>query len=408
MKLLFKLLKQNISPLQLLGFIIVNFIGGVIVLSGMQASFDFRKLSGKEDQLLSGGYVVISKPVTSVSTVGSLFGLRPSFSKSEIKELEELSSVSSVGAFVPAEFEIKAALAIGAVKVKSDIFLEAVPDEFIKNDYNAVGGVQRQWSATLESDTVPIIIPRNYFNLYNFGFAASHGLPQISDELLGEFPIKLYIYGSDGIREYDAVVCGLTNRLNTILAPMDFISEANAVCAPGVKSRPSRLILATDASEADESLFGYLNEREYVVEGDSSHVRLQTFIYSLIFVVIAVGLVFSLLAFSLLVISIILLIEKNREKIINLYYIGYSPRQIAGTYMALAVVADVVVWGSALVATLLLYPSFSDIMSNASPTFVPAALSSVVWAALLSAILFALMHCAMILRQVRRHCLCLK
>lgn len=404
MGLLFKLLRQNISIVQVLGFLLVNLIGGVIVLSGIQAAVDFDSFSGDGDQLLSGGYVVVSKPVTSVTTIGNLLGMRPSFSEDEIEELENLSAVSSVGAFVSSEFKVKAALSIGQVNIRTDIFLEAVPDEFIKNDFNEVGGVQRKWSASPHSDTIPIIIPRNYYNLYNFGFATSHGLPQISDDMLGVFPIKLYIRGKGGVVEYDAVVCGLTNKLNTILVPMDFMQQANALFAPDVTPSPSRLILATDASQTQDSLFDFLRDNEYVIEGDSSHVRLQAFIHNLLLVVIAIGFVFSLLAFFLLVISILLLIEKNKEKIANLYSIGYSVGQVSVVYKFMVVVVDFVVWCFAAILTAVVYPQFSNLMQNASPDFRPASLLPLFLVATGLFLLFAFMHAVIVDMRIRKQC----
>ncbi|MBR5860008.1 MAG: hypothetical protein IKY71_01525 [Bacteroidaceae bacterium] len=404
MGLLFRLLRQNISIVQVLGFLLVNLIGGIIVLSGIQAAVDFDNFSGDDDQLLSGGYVVISKPVTSVTTIGNMFGLRPSFNDREIDELESLSAVSSVGTFVSSEFKVKAALSIGQVNIRTDIFLEAVPDEFIKNDFNEVGGVQRKWSASPHSDTIPIIIPRNYYNLYNFGFATSHGLPQISDDMLGVFPIKLYIRGMGGVVEYDAVVCGLTNKLNTILVPMDFMQQANALFAPDVTPSPSRLILATDASQTQDSLFDFLRDNEYVIEGDSSHVRLQAFIHNLLLVVIAIGFVFSLLAFFLLVISILLLIEKNKEKIVNLYSIGYSVGQVSVVYKLMVVVVDFVVWCFAAILTAVVYPQFSNLMQNASPDFRPASLLPLFLVATGLFLLFAFMHAVIVDMRIRKQC----
>ena len=48
LKLLFKLLKQNISVWQVCGFVVANLLGGVIVLIGIQAYQDFDRLMNKE------------------------------------------------------------------------------------------------------------------------------------------------------------------------------------------------------------------------------------------------------------------------------------------------------------------------------------------------------------------------
>ena len=46
MGLLFRLLRQNISLWQLFGFLVVNLLGGVIVLCGTQALMDFSSFTG--------------------------------------------------------------------------------------------------------------------------------------------------------------------------------------------------------------------------------------------------------------------------------------------------------------------------------------------------------------------------
>jgi hypothetical protein len=398
MKLLFKLLRQNISIGQILGFVLVNLLGGIIVLAGVQGYSDFKSFSNSGDRILSSGHLVITKPVKSI------LADRPVFSENEIDDLKELSAVSSVGEFVASQVEVKAAFALGLSRISSDIFLEAVPDEFIKDDYSAINDDAVEWSAGLDSEVVPLILPRNYLNLYNYGFATANGLPQITDDLLGTFPMVLTFETDKGKVRYNAVVCGLTNKINTILAPWDFIEKLNGEYAPDADTRPSRLIITTDAEEFEDSFFKYLEDKGYVVEGDSSHVQLQSFVYGILFVIIAVGFLFSLLAFFLLVVSIMLLLEKNKEKIVNLFSLGYSIRRISRVYQLTVLVIDAFVWILAASVTTILYPRFATMMQDASPEFVPATLWQIWGLALILIILFSLLHGVVVYRQVRKHC----
>lgn len=398
MRLLFKLLRQNISIGQIAGFVLVNLLGGLIVLSGIQGYKDFKSFSTSGDCIMSSGYLVITKPVE------SLIAERPVFSDEEIKDLEKLSSVSSVGEFISSQIEVKASFELGQARIASDIFLEAVPDEFIKDNYSSVGRVEREWSADLASEVLPVVIPRNFLNLYNYGFAAANGLPQITDDLLGTFPLKIYFKTESGRREYRAVVCGLTNKINTILVPWNFIQEVNSVYAPGSDCRPSRLILTTDAGEFEDSFFEYIKEKEYIIEGDSSHVRLQSLIYGILAVIIAVGFIFSAMAFFLLVVSILLLIEKNKEKIVNLFSMGYSIRNIAKVYQLTVLLIDAAVWLVAAVITTMVYPAFSAMMQESSTEFVPASLGGIWLCALLFILLFSLLHGTVVYCQVKKHC----
>ena len=403
MRLLFKLLKQNVSISQILGFVVVNLIGGVIVLFGVQAYNDFSRLEESEDQLLSKSSIVISKSVSALNTAKG--GAR-TFTDKEIEELKRFSSVSSVGEFKTSNFEVTAEFKLNSDNsFRSEMFLDAVPDEFVNNAYDAIDGNKYVWDAHVDSDTVPLILPRNYLNLYNFGYAASTGKPVVSEKLLAKFPITIIVndrFGNE--KRYTGIVCGLTNKLNTILVPWNFITEANQRYAPGEEKRPTRLIITTDAKEFDESIIDFIDEKGYIIEGDSSHVRLQNFIYGLLFVVIGIGFIFSLLAFFLLVISILLLIEKNKEKITNLYSMGYSIGRIAKTYQYMALSVDIFVWLAAAIIATGVYPMFSELMTNVSLDFVPTSLFVLWGVALLLATLFSSMHCYIVHNQVKKIC----
>ena len=62
--------------------------------------------------------------------------------------------------------------------MSTQMFFESVPDAYI--DVKSA-----DWRFDERSDFLPIILPRNYLNLYNFGFAQSRNLPQLSEGVLG-------------------------------------------------------------------------------------------------------------------------------------------------------------------------------------------------------------------------------
>ena len=53
----------------------------------------------------------------------------------------------------------------------------------------------KDWKYTPGEKVVPIILPRTYINMYNFGFAQSHSLPKISDGLMGMIDFNICIQG---------------------------------------------------------------------------------------------------------------------------------------------------------------------------------------------------------------------
>ena len=89
MKLLVKLLRKNINAWQLGGFFIANLLGGIIMLLAFQAYRDFEQFMHGEARNATSNYVVISKPVSAINTLGNLLGAKaPSFSTSEIEALK--------------------------------------------------------------------------------------------------------------------------------------------------------------------------------------------------------------------------------------------------------------------------------------------------------------------------------
>ena len=399
MKLLFKLLRQNVSILQTLVFMVVSLLGGVIVLLGIEAYRDFNALQDAEKESISSHIVVINKKLPEAITFASLLGIHPTFSDEEIRELESLPSVASVGEFMPARFEATA----NFQGMESKIFLEAIPDEFVLGNYKSLNDIQIPWSAE-PGDVIPVILPRNYVNLYNFGFAIPNSMPQISDELIGNLKLELIFKTEKGNISNNAVICGLTDKFNTILVPWDFMVEANSEYMPDGDDAPSRLILSTKASDFDEATFAFFEEKGYVVEGDAMSVKLQNFVYGLLYIIIGIGAVFSILAFVLLVISILLLIEKNKEKISNLYSIGYSVKQISGIYCIFALVLDVLVWSVAAVVANLVYQHLVGHLQIMLPGLQPVSALYVWSIALLLSLLFALVHGLIIYMNVKKHC----
>ena len=138
LKLLFKLLKQNISVWQVCGFVVANLLGGVIVLIGIQAYQDFDRLMNKERGLINESYVVITKPVGNVSTVMSLIGVRPTFSKNEIETLTQHPSVTQLGQFDAANFELRGSFMVGDFNVSTDILLGTKTNEHKTNEYKTL------------------------------------------------------------------------------------------------------------------------------------------------------------------------------------------------------------------------------------------------------------------------------
>ena len=272
-KLLFKLLRQNISGWQIAGFVIANLLGGAIILLGSQAYRDFDRFMEKESGLLSEGYVVVTKPISGLSTLKSLLGIKPVFNGEEIEKMRQHPAVSDIGLFSTANFQIRGSFSLGELNISTDLFMESVPDKFIDVKFSD----ESVWQADIDTDCIPVIIPRKYLNIYNYGYASTKGLPQLGEGLTSAFPISMTLAGNGQTRRYQARIVGYTDRLNTILVPETFLEQANAAFASKEPEPPSRLIVATTSKGRNTSFIDYLEQNGYV--NDFNDGRLHHEIY---------------------------------------------------------------------------------------------------------------------------------
>ena len=170
-------MRQHISVPQLAGFFLANLAGMLIVLLGFQFYRDVLPVFTAEDSFMKSDFIIVSKKIGAASALSSRDN---SFSKDEVNELEEQPFVTKTGMFTRAEYKLDASLGVGGQSLlNSEFFLESVPDDFIDVPLT-------DWKYQEGAHEVPVIIPRSYINMYNFGFAQSHGLPKISDGVLGD------------------------------------------------------------------------------------------------------------------------------------------------------------------------------------------------------------------------------
>lgn len=332
MRLVWKLLRQHLSPSQLLGFSVANLFGLAIVLLGVQFYQDVLPLFTGGDSFMKSDFLVVSKKI---STIGSFVGRDNSFSHEEVEEIEGLPYVKGVGAFTPSQFRVTAGVALEGtgVHVSTDMFFESVPAVYV--DISTA-----DWKYRVGSEDIPIVIPRNYLNLYNFGFAQSRNMPKISEGLMSMIQLDILIRGNGKSDHFTGRIVGFSDRLNTILVPEEFLSWANGTYAGGEESRPVRLIVEV-SNPADERIAKYFRQKGYEIEDGKLDAGKTTWLLRLLVgIVLAVGALISLLSFYLLMLSVYLLLQKNTGKLENLLLIGYSPTQVARPYQVLTVLLN--------------------------------------------------------------------
>lgn len=335
MRLVWKLLRQHISLPQLAGFFFANLCGMVIVLLSVQFYKDILPVFTEGDSFIKKDYIIVSKKI---STLGTFVGKSNTFSDKEVEDIKAQSFTKEVGAFTPSQFKVSAGMGMEKVglQMSTDMFFESVPDEFVDVNLD-------KWVFNENKPVIPIIIPRNYLNLYNFGFAQSRSLPQLSEGVMGMVNLDIRISGGGHREVFKGNIVGFSNRLNTILVPETFTRWANENFAPGAKSEPSRLIVEVN-NPTDDRIAKYFKDKGYDTEDDKLDAGKTTwFLKVIVGIVLSVGLLISVLSFYILMLSIYLLLQKNTTKLENLLLIGYSPAKVAFPYQLLTLGLNAIV-----------------------------------------------------------------
>ena len=118
---------------------------------------------------------------------------------------------------------------------------------------------------------------------------------------------------------------------------------ANSRFAPDKRVLPARLIVEI-SNITDPAIATFFRDNGYKIEGENQSVGRMAYFLRVAFVVcLLIGVVIFALSFAILVLSIYLILQKNREKIGNLRLAGYPRRAIVWFYFSLTSIVDTAV-----------------------------------------------------------------
>lgn len=331
LNLIWKLLRKHISLFELAIFFVVNLIGMVVIIGGLQLYNDIKPAISGENRLIGNDYLVITHPVERVGSGGKQFTVE------DIAELKSQEFITDVGAFTSSQYEVYGSINFGGRRLSTMLFFESVPDSFLDIKPNG-------WSYKEGNELIPIILPRNYLNLYNFGFSSTQQLPQITEDVIKRVELDITLRGNGFIEHYTGRVVGFSDRINTILVPQDFMLWANARYGEEESNGATRLIMEVDNPAAPE-LIACIETNGYEIENKPAESSKAIQVVKVcIVIIVCIGVVFSLLSLIILTLSIYLLLQKNISKLENLILIGYTPARVALPYNLLALILNLSIW----------------------------------------------------------------
>lgn len=331
MRLLYNILWKDQSRTHLLWAFLGTLAGFVLLLSGIQFYTDLRKILSENRDLLDPEYIVINKKVN----IGQTLGLaRNGFTSEEIEEIRAQPFADQVAPFVSNAFPVS-----GYTENErfpdfyTELFFEAIPDEFI--DVKS-----EEWYWDPEEGTIPVIIPQDYLNLYNFGFAPSQGLPQIPKGVISmiNFRIRLSGPGRGNYDDYQGRIVGFSNRIHSILVPLDFLEWANEKYGYFEMTDPSQVILVSK-DPTDPAIIRFLDENGYdTIREKLKSSRMNIILKFVISFLVVVASIIIGLAFLVFLLSLQLMISRSSDKIRRLNKLGFHYREISRPYIILLMI----------------------------------------------------------------------
>jgi hypothetical protein len=303
-----KIFQKNVSLPQLLGAAVGAIIGLLLLFLALQTYLDWQTI-------LRGGKNSSQSVATINKQVGMLNMLfKNGFSASEVAEVKAEPYVIETAAFTASRFKVSASSR--TLGFYTELFFEAVPDVFVDADKRVFHWQEGQ-------NVIPIVMPRDYLTLYNFGFAMSQGLPQFTPTTIGQLTVDVTLRGRGQERLMQGKIVGFSERINSIIVPQQFIDWANAQYGEGeAPTGASRLLLKLDGSKAGKRFEEFLKAHNYEVSG-SKLERMSPLLQSVLSVVGVVAVLMTLLAVLIFVLNYQLIIARSAADIRLLLQIGY-------------------------------------------------------------------------------------
>ncbi len=317
-------------------------VGTTLLLLSVMIWWNFRELLyGKsQNDTLGSTFLMVGKKVTEQN-----MGIANAtiFSQKDIDSLKLAPQVQDVGDITSNHFPVYAMMG-GRLGFATDLPLECVPDNFIDK-------LPPDWKWQPGNIDLPIIISSQFLDIYNYVFAPSQGLPQLSEASVKSLALNLKVGSDNNVETFTAHVVGFSDRIGSVLVPKAFIDYGNQKFGkPGVNEASSQLIVkAKDPS--DTRFAAYLQQHDY--NTNSQNLRWSK-MRAIVEVVVSATGVLALLLMGIGTLVFILFIEltiaRAQHSLTLLLQIGYSPHFLSRfmTNRFLPMVAGTVIVAMAL------------------------------------------------------------
>jgi hypothetical protein len=319
-RLLTKLLNARQGKSQLIFAAFALGIGALLLLCAVQAYVDVNQLLyGRNNQNDMADFLIINKKITNQMMGDKQATL---FTPEEIKNIRQQPFIKAVGLIISNQFRVTASGG-RSLPFATDLFFESVPDSFLEH-------IPDHWHWQPGDQVLPVILSSDFLNLYNYGFALSQDLPQLSAASIKAIPISVTISGNGNSASFLGNIAGFSDRISSILVPESFMNWANQNFGYERSDEPpSRLILKVD-DPSSPAFVKFLNSHNYVTNEDKLRFsKTRMIVQSVVSIISAFGIFILLLSLIIFSIYIRLVISRSQDEIRLLVTLGFSPAMLS-------------------------------------------------------------------------------
>lgn len=314
--------KSSKYNFQLVFSFIVTLIGIVTLLLSVLLLNDLSFFKGDKDELFDENTIIIQKKVTKFTSLGLN---STEFTSQEVEEIKNKPFVTEVAPFKSSNCSVVITEypGDGLPPFAADMFFQSVNDKFID--------VNTRWEWHKNSDYVPIILPRQFLLLFNYGIAQSQGLPQVSEDFLSSARMRIHLKGKKNSGVVTGKVVGLSHKISSVLVPESFLEYANKTFGDGEEKDPQRLFVSikdgsfNELEQLMQEMNLDINQQDLMMTKIKTVVQVIISLFLILSVIIVLLAIFNLVQYSLL------LLNKSKKEISLLFLIGYTSKSILKT-----------------------------------------------------------------------------
>ena len=293
-------------------------IGVLLLLCSVQMYVNINQLLKDKNPRKNGfDFISVTKTITNQN-----MGSDNRFSNADIKELQSQSFIKDVAPLISNQFRAKASAGT-IIPFSTDLFLESVKNDFIDT-------VPPSFTWQPGQLDVPVIFSADFLEMYNI-FAPAQGLPQLSESSIGAVNIILECYGPGGVQNFKGHIVALSDRINSVLVPENFLLWANNKFGTTANAPAARLYIKTiDAN--DPQLLHFLEQKNYHVNKDKTKFgRVKQVLQAVVSGLGGFAVLVILLAMMLFSFYLQLMIARSKDNLQLLLTLGYSPSWLGKT-----------------------------------------------------------------------------